>query len=87
MDVRKTIGWNLRVLRVSKGMSQEQLALAASVDRSYVGRVERGSENVSVGTLEILSSVLGVHVSQFFNAVDDDLPEPATLPSGRKPKS
>jgi transcriptional regulator with XRE-family HTH domain len=86
MDVRKTIGWNLRVLRVGKGLSQEQLALAAAIDRSYVGRVERGSENVTVSTLEALATVLGVHVSRLFDPVAEEAPKPATLPSGRKSK-
>ncbi len=43
MEVRALIGWNLRRLRVAKGLSQERLALAAGIDRAYVGRVERGS--------------------------------------------
>lgn len=84
MNVRQTIGWNLRRLRVAKGLSQERLALEASIDRSYVGRVERGSENVTVSTLEVLSAVLGVHVSALFAEVPDDASKPAALPAGRK---
>lgn len=52
MNVRQTIGWNLRRLRVERGFSQERLALTSGIDRSYLGRIERGSENVTVGTLE-----------------------------------
>ncbi|MCZ7859753.1 helix-turn-helix domain-containing protein [Agrobacterium fabrum] len=87
MDVRKTIGWNLRRLRVDKGLSQERLALEAGIDRSYVGRVERGMENVTVSTLEAISLTLNVHVSELFAVVDDKLASPKPLRAGRKPKA
>ncbi|UXS51227.1 MULTISPECIES: helix-turn-helix domain-containing protein [Agrobacterium] len=87
MDVRKTIGWNLRRLRVDKGLSQERLALEAGIDRSYVGRVERGMENVTVSTLEAISLTLDVHVSELFSVVDDKLASPKPLRAGRKPKA
>ncbi len=87
MDVRKTIGWNLRRLRVDKGLSQERLALEAGIDRSYVGRVERGMENVTVSTLEAISLTLNVHVSELFAVVDEKLASPKPLRSGRKPKA
>jgi len=87
MDVRKTIGWNLRRLRVDKGLSQERLALEAGIDRSYVGRVERGMENVTVSTLEAISLTLNVHVSELFAVVDDKLTSPKPLRAGRKPKA
>ncbi|MCV6574360.1 MAG: helix-turn-helix domain-containing protein [Cohaesibacter sp.] len=86
MNVQKTIGWNLRKLRVTKGLSQERLALEAGIDRSYVGRVERGSENVTVATLEAFTSVLGVHVSELFAEVKEGAVRPQPLRSGRKPK-
>lgn len=87
MNVRQTIGWHVRRLRVEKGLSQERLGLESGIDRSYVGRVERGSENVTVSTLEAFSQVLGVHVSELFAEVPNDMPAPNPLPSGRKPKS
>lgn len=86
MDVRKTIGWNLRALRVAKGLSQERLALEAGIDRSYIGRVERGAENVTVATLEAVATVLDVHVSKLFAEVDDNAPLPDALPAGVKRK-
>ena len=87
MDVRQTIGWNVRRLRVAKGLSQERLALEAEVDRSYVGRVERGLENVTVSTLEALSRAMGVHVSDLFAKIDPNAERPTALRSGRKPKA
>ncbi len=66
MEARALIGWNLRRLRVAKGLSQERLAFAAGIDRAYVGRVERGSENVTVSTLEAMAVALAVPVAALF---------------------
>lgn len=86
MDARSIIGWNLRALRVARGLSQERLALAAEIDRSYVGRVERGLENVTISTLEALARVLAVPVADLFQAPSDpQVPEP--LKAGRKPRA
>ncbi|RLQ89274.1 helix-turn-helix domain-containing protein [Notoacmeibacter ruber] len=86
MDVRATIGWNMRRLRVAKGLSQERLALETGIDRSYVGRIERGSENVTVSTLEAVAKLLEVEVAELFATVTDPGNDRPRLPSGRKPK-
>ena len=57
------LGEALRRIRLSKAISQERLALVAEVDRSYVGRVERGDNNVAVLTLVRLASALDVSVA------------------------
>jgi transcriptional regulator with XRE-family HTH domain len=72
---------------VAKGLSQERLALEAEIDRSYVGRVERGTENVTVGALEAFSGILEIDVSAFFEKIDANASLPPPLRSGRKPKS
>lgn len=86
MDTRQIIGWNLRRLRVAKGISQERLSLEALIDRAYVGRVERGEENVTVSTLEALASALDAPVSELFVTPDTSATIP-TLKAGRKPKN
>ncbi|MCY1233562.1 transcriptional regulator, y4mF family [compost metagenome] len=85
MDARKLIGWNLRKLRVERGLSQERLALEAAIDRSYVGRIERGEENVTISVLEALSQTLNVKVGAFFQEAEPDEPPPAPMRAGRKP--
>ncbi|WP_454747484.1 helix-turn-helix domain-containing protein [Ciceribacter selenitireducens] len=71
MDTGKSIGGNIRRLRVAEGLSQEKLALEAGIDRSYVGRIERGTENVTVSALETLALVLDVPVAELLNGFDD----------------
>ncbi|SFM08489.1 helix-turn-helix domain-containing protein [Methylorubrum salsuginis] len=85
MDARAIIGWNLRRLRVAQGLSQERLALAAGIDRAYVGRVERGSENVTVDTLAAIARALAVPVADLFVAPEPGTERPAPLKAGRKP--
>lgn len=78
------MAWNLRRLRVKRGLSQEALAADASVDRSYVGRLERGKENPTVSILERLATCLDAALIDFFKPpARGELP-PKPLPSGRR---
>jgi transcriptional regulator with XRE-family HTH domain len=43
----KAVGARIRKLREAKGISQEEAARLAGIDRSYYGRIERGLINVS----------------------------------------
>lgn len=58
------LGDAIRRIRVSKGISQEKLALLADVDRSYMGRVERGDNNAAVLTLARLAHALDISIAK-----------------------
>ena len=62
-NVRLIVGRRIRELRQKKGWSQEQLAEHADLDRTYVGRVERGEKNIGIEELLRLSVALGVSVT------------------------
>lgn len=87
MEARALIGWNLRRLRVAKGLSQERLALLAGIDRAYVGRVERGSENVTISTLEAMAVALAVPVAALLIEPEAGAQPPMPLRAGRRAKS
>ena len=87
MDARGIVGWDLRRLRVERGLSQERLAFAAEIDRAYVGRVERGKENVTITTLEALARALGVAVAALFVEPELGASRPALLLAGRRWRS
>jgi len=63
MDICLLVGKNLRQLRQARGWSQEDLALTAGVDRTYVSGVERGVRNPTVSVLWQLASALQVEVA------------------------
>lgn len=86
MEARAIIGWNLRRLRVARGLSQERLALAAGIDRAYVGRVERGSENVTIATLEAMAVALAVPVAALLTEPVPGADRPRPLRAGRRAK-
>lgn len=58
------LGAAIREVRLAKGISQERLALLADVDRSYVGRIERGDNNVALLTLARLASALDMTIAK-----------------------
>lgn len=57
-------GAALRRLRQSRGISQEALALAAQIDRSYMGAVERGESNVALLNMVKIAAALDVAVAE-----------------------
>lgn len=58
--VSKKIGQNLRKIRESKGITQEQLALSAGLNRAYIGYIERGERNPSTNTLVKIAKALKI---------------------------
>ena len=84
MNARALVAWNLRRVRVKRGVSQERLAYDAGVDRSYVGGLERQTENPTVDLLDRLATTLGVPLSEFFVQPARGAAVPKPLPQGRK---
>ena len=46
MDIKAKIGLRIKKLRLDAGLSQEDLALKAGIDRTYINSVENGKRNV-----------------------------------------
>lgn len=63
-DLAKRFGTNLRNKRREKGVSQDHLALQANIDRSYVGRIERGEVNITLEKAYQLAQVLECDVRE-----------------------
>ena len=57
------MAFHLRVIRAERRISQEQLAEAAGLHRTFVGSVEREERNISLDNLERLAYALDVDVS------------------------
>lgn len=61
-ELAVVLGQNIRKVRKGRGLSQEKLALMCGVDRSYMGRIERGEVNITVLKLYDIAKVLNVNL-------------------------
>lgn len=59
-----TLAANMRAFREANNLSQEDFADRCGLHRTYVGSVERCERNVTLSTLEVFASVIGVSVPQ-----------------------
>jgi transcriptional regulator with XRE-family HTH domain len=84
MKAAEIVAWNLRRLRVLRGLSQEGLAADSGVDRSYMGRLERGHENPTIGVLERIANTLGVEIVELFRIPGRNETRPRPLSGGRR---
>lgn len=55
---RSRFAANVRLHRLEQGISQEALADAADLHRTYVGSIERGERNVSIDNMERIAHAL-----------------------------
>ncbi len=63
MDIREVLAKNLKARRVESGLSQEELAHRAGIDRTYVSMLERKVNSVSIDVLDRLANELGVEAA------------------------
>ena len=64
--IKQKVGARIRELRNDRGLSQEKLALAAGLDRTYIASVENGKRNISIINLEKIIVALNSTFSTFF---------------------
>jgi len=83
MDGRALVAWNLRRIRVEKGLSQEKLAFDAGIDRAYLGGLERREQNPTVDLLDRLADMLSVPIAEFFLEPAPGAEQPKPLRGGR----
>ncbi len=62
-ELLQRIGERIRFLRTEAGLSQEKLSFEASLDRTYIGSVERGERNIAIINLNKIAKALNVSIS------------------------
>jgi transcriptional regulator with XRE-family HTH domain len=60
MKLRRLVAKNLRRLRKESGLSQEELADRADLNRNYIGMIEREENAPTVDALEQIAVALGI---------------------------
>ena len=64
MDLRQVFAANLRRLRHARGLSQEDLAFEADVNRTYMSKLEKGGSYPGLEIIGKLAVVLQVEPAQ-----------------------
>jgi transcriptional regulator with XRE-family HTH domain len=80
MDIRGVLAVNLRKLRQARGLSQEELAHRAEIDRTYISALERSVYAAGIDVVDRLAQALGVEAA-------DLLTRPAAPGGKRKARS
>ncbi|WP_237673443.1 helix-turn-helix domain-containing protein [Vreelandella profundi] len=65
-------GQRVKYLRKNKGISQEEMAALAGIDRSYMGHIERGEKNITLTKIYQISDALGIDVADLFPRANAD---------------
>ena len=63
MEIREVFARNLRLYRQQCGLSQEELAGRADIDRTYISALERCVYGVSIDVLDRLATALGLEAA------------------------
>jgi transcriptional regulator with XRE-family HTH domain len=70
MSIREVLARNLRRYRAERGLSQEELAHRADIDRTYISSLERMQYAASVDVVESLARVLDVEPYELLRAAE-----------------
>ena len=70
-DVKRAFGQAVRALRLKKGLSQEELAARAGLDRTYISGLERGVRNPALTTQEKVAKALGTTLRSLVGAAEE----------------
>ncbi len=63
----RRLGLEIRRRREGCGLSQESFAVVVSLHRTYIGAIERGERNISVGSLLPIARALNLTLAQLLN--------------------
>jgi len=58
-NAQKSLAVNVKRLRLAKGITQEELAFLADIDRTYASQIERAIANPSLGIICAVADALG----------------------------
>lgn len=68
MDIKVQIGERIKELRDAKKLSQQDLANAADMERTFITHIETGKRNISVDTLQKVLEALSISFKDFFDS-------------------
>ncbi len=72
---KEILAENVRRIRKSTGLSQEELADRAGLHRTYISSVERSERNISLETIFLLAVALGVEAAELVTPAKEGDPD------------
>jgi transcriptional regulator with XRE-family HTH domain len=66
-NILVTVGTNIKKIRLSQNLSQNQLSYETGLTREYINKVESGKCNISIKKLALISEALDIHIKQLFD--------------------
>lgn len=82
-EIDKFIGNKIYTLRLTKGLSRDQLANAVEVTHQQVQKYEKGINRISVGRLVLIAKALDKNVNYFYEGLESMSSEPILTPRQR----
>lgn len=73
MDIREVLAQNLRKSRRAKGLSQEELAHRADIDRTYISALERCVYAAGIDVVDRLARVLGMEAADLLQRPKEEV--------------
>lgn len=68
----KKLGLEIRARREQRGLSQSHIAEIAGINRTYLGKIERGEVNFSLGVFESIASTLDISPSELLEVCSNE---------------
>lgn len=72
LSLKAILAIKIKTFRQREGLSQEGFAELCNLHRTYIGSVERGERNVTLSTLEVFASVLGISVPRLLTEMEPE---------------
>lgn len=66
-SVNSKIGTKIRIERIKLGISQEELAERADLNKNTIGLIERGEQSPSIDTVQAIADAFGLSLQEMFN--------------------
>ena len=71
-NIAVDVGQRIRVLRIRRGLTQEELAEKADLHTTYIGQIERGEKNMTITSME---KILGLSMCRFRSFLSISIPK------------
>lgn len=82
MEIRDILAHNLKTHRLAQGLSQEELAHRAGIDRTYISSLERSVYAAGIDVVDRLAKVLGMEASDLLTKPNATAPKRGSSASG-----